>query len=67
MNYKYIIYKVENLNEASVTYLKDAWNLLTKFINDPYSWFMFSWSFTASNQVNLGAFVYFNVFICPDI
>ena len=29
LNYKDIIYKVENLNEASVTYLKDAWNLLT--------------------------------------
>ena len=29
LNYKDIIYKVENLNEANVTYLKDAWNLLT--------------------------------------
>ena len=57
MNYKNIIYKVENLNEASVKYLKDAWNLLTWFVNDPYSWFMLSWSFTASNQVSLEAFV----------
>ena len=65
MNYKDIIYKVENLNEASVTYLKDASNLLTSFVNDPYSWFMFSWSFTASKSGWFRNFCITQCIYCP--